>query len=369
MVNFFVTAAGMFGIRNYLETRGIEMANRVQVVLYEEMASLTQLPIGGTIFAALDQVSPTALAATAQICDQLCAAKPAASVLNNPTKVFGRYDLLRRLFKSGCNRFNAIRAGDDAGALRYPVFIRREHSHNGSLTPLLHDRLAVDRALGELVFRGVRVSDLLIVEFCDTSGADGLFRKYSAMRVGDVIVPRHLHASKSWIAKSQNSVVDERLVREELEYVNGHPHAGWLADVFKCAHIEYGRIDYGIYQGQPQVWEINLNPTFGRGSSGSRKEAYRQLCEPSRTVINQQLLDAFKALEVTGPVRALPIVINDTVRKRLRSEVQARRRAVALAGIARAVVDSQLTRVLKKAIRPAIRHLAPTVARLARHRV
>jgi hypothetical protein len=68
-------------------------------------------------------------------------------------------------------------------------------------------------------------------------------------------------------------------------------------------------------------------------------------------------------------VRALPIVINDTVRKRLRSEVQARRRAVALAGIARAVVDSQLTQVLKKAIHPAIRHFAPTVARLARHRV
>lgn len=81
--------------------------------------------------------------------------------------------------------------------------------HNGSMTPLLHDRRALDRALVDLAVRGISAQELLIVEFCDTSGPDGLFRKYSAMRIGDTIIPRHLHAATKWIAKSASSADEE----------------------------------------------------------------------------------------------------------------------------------------------------------------
>jgi hypothetical protein len=35
--------------------------------------------------------------------------------------------------------------------------------------------------------------------------------------------------------------------------------------IFELAHVEYGRIDYAIKDGRVQTWEINLNPTIGRG--------------------------------------------------------------------------------------------------------
>ena len=31
--------------------------------------------------------------------------------------------------------------------------------------------------------------------------------------------------------------------------------------MFQIAGIDYGRIDYSMLDGEPQVWEINTNPT------------------------------------------------------------------------------------------------------------
>ena len=39
-----------------------------------------------------------------------------------------------------------------------------------------------------------------------------------------------------------------------------NPHEAELRAIFKLARIDYGRIDYGIKDGQIQVWEINTNP-------------------------------------------------------------------------------------------------------------
>ena len=50
-------------------------------------------------------------------------------------------------------------------------------------------------------FKGYRARDLLGVEFCDTSDATGLFRKYSAFLVDGEVLPRHLLFSKSWHLK------------------------------------------------------------------------------------------------------------------------------------------------------------------------
>ena len=49
MINFFVNAAGSFGIRDYVSNRGIEMAGRFDVVLYEELTTLTAVPATGKL--------------------------------------------------------------------------------------------------------------------------------------------------------------------------------------------------------------------------------------------------------------------------------------------------------------------------------
>lgn len=371
MITFFVNAAGSFGIRDYVSNRGRELAGRINVVLYEELAALATVPATGTIFAGVDQAGPATLSAAGAIHDTLSAARPPLPVLNHPCRAMQRFELLRRLFEIGCNRFNVIRATGDPSALRYPVFIRYEHRHNGSMTPLLHNRDALDRALVDLTVRGIAAQQLLVVEFCETSGTDGLFRKYSAMRIGDTIVPRHLHASRSWITKSRNNAgkEEEDLAHEELEYLETHPHAAWLRDVFNEARIEYGRIDYGMYKGQPQVWEINTNPTLGRGRGRSAgRGRIAELREPARAATHRQMLDAFRRLEQPEPHADIRIALPPPVSARVREEAEVRQRNAASRTLRRAVTQSAVAQSLKGVVRPIIAKLAPTVARVVRNR-
>jgi hypothetical protein len=369
MINFFVTGAASFCIREYLQVRGAAIADRVNVIEYDDLCGLTGIPVGSTVFAAVDQMPRAAMDAAAQICDRMALALGRPGVLNDPRKVLRRFELLSRLHETGCNRFKSIRAGDDPSGLNYPVFIREEDQHSGSLTPLLADRRALERALGEMVFRGLRPSRLLIVEFCDTSGADGLFRKYSAMKIGDAIVPRHLHISRDWVTKSSSTVLDEVAVREELTFFEQHPHEQWLRQVFETAQIEYGRIDYGIYHGRPQVWEINTNPTLsrrvGRPPRG-QGDPFRPLRDRNLALAHQRMLDAFRRLDFPAESRTVPIVVDRMHKRQLKSEFRNTRRWAALSTVHQALTNSRLRPLLER-VRPALGHIAPAVARLTRH--
>ena len=55
------------------------------------------------------------------------------------------------------------------------------------------------------------------------------------------------------------------MVHDEFDYIQKNPHEEQLRQIFDLAHVEYGRIDYSIKNGRVQTWEINLNPTIGRG--------------------------------------------------------------------------------------------------------
>jgi hypothetical protein len=371
VINYFVTEQGRFGIDNYLAQRGAELAGRVNVVTYESLSDVRALPATGTVFAALDQLRASTLSAAAALRQEIRRQCPGARLLNTPGRSLHRYDLLHALHEAGCNRFKAIRANDDPAGLRYPVFIRCEHLHNGSRTPLLEDRAALERALAQLVTRGLLPSELLIVEFVDTRGPDGLYRKYSAMRVGDTILPRHLHAGDQWMLKAQSCIVNEALVREEAEYVSADPHATWLRQVFDFAHIEYGRVDYGLYRGEPQVWEINTNPTFARGTSTAgeaRRDQFRHLRDQSREGVHRRLLDAFMSLEAPAPVGTIHVQMDDALRAPLRMEMRAGRRAARLVRLRRTLGASRLAQTVKRALRPALAAAAPMILRRARAR-
>ena len=149
MITFLVGTAGSFGIRDYVANRGIELADRVGVVHYEDLTRVSALPATGTIFAGLDQTGPATLAAAAAIHDELSARAAVPRRAEPPVASDAAIRTAPADVRIGCNRFNVIRATDDPAPLRYPVFVRYEHRHNGSMTPLLHDRHALDRALVE----------------------------------------------------------------------------------------------------------------------------------------------------------------------------------------------------------------------------
>jgi len=300
MISFW-TPQDNGSIGTYRSNRGRAIAGRFTPRHYEEMTQPMVLSAGTQLFAALDQLSPVQRQATAYIWDEHARAAPRARRLNDPRRALLRFDLLRRLKAEGLNSFGVYRHDEIDAISRFPVFVREIHRHNGPKSRLLYSRHKVWQAMTALRMRGRPRDNLMIVEYADASGADGLFRKYAAFRVGERIIACHVFSSREWCVKSDQNQITEQGVSEDLEYVRGNPHAAWLVRVFDAAGIDYGRIDYGVAGGHLEAWEINLNPTIGRqpGQSKNRNlpEALKTMRESTRELFHEQLRAAFVALD------------------------------------------------------------------------
>ena len=179
--------------------------------------------------------------------------------LNDPAHTLRRYDLLRTLHEHGVNRFAVHRLTDDVRPNRWPVFIRREDTHDGPETPLLRDRGELDAAIERYRSDGRSWDNRIVVEYLDTIGGDGLYRKYGAFVIAGRVLPRHMLFSPRWMQKYSHELSDE-LMAEERRFVEDNPHERQLQRVAELAGVDYGRIDYGVLDGGVQVWEINTNP-------------------------------------------------------------------------------------------------------------
>lgn len=271
MIHFLVPAAQAGGIKDYLDVFGAPLREEFRILHYEDLASQKQFPRGTYVLSALDQLNPATATLLCEIYQQL-KDTPRIRFLNNPTKTLQRFDLLTELNRRGMNEFRVARAGSDRNNLRYPVFLRNERLHEGALSPLLNSEREIRQAIGRALVQGHKLKDLLIVEFCDTANETGYYRKYAAFVVGKKVIPRSLNYGKEWMLKHSQTEFTMPMVQEELEFVSQNPHEKQLLEIFELANVEYGRIDYAIKNGRVQTWEINLNPTIGRGLRPSSKK-------------------------------------------------------------------------------------------------
>jgi hypothetical protein len=293
MIHFVVPAAHDRMIREYLELWGRDLAPSFRVVHVESLPALTRFPRGTYVLAALDQLPARQATFVAALHDAL-ADRDDVRFLNHPTRTWQRARLLDELHTRGRNAFRAVRISGDLRALRYPVFVRDARSHDGALSPLLDTPAQVEAAIGRMLLQGRSAGDLLVVEFCDTSDADGYYRKYAAFVVGTHVMPRTLSYSREWMLKFQGSEFSRAMAEEEREYVLTNPHEQALAEVFALAGVEYGRIDYSMKDGRLQTWEINLNPTIGRGLRPSTGKVPREL-ESIRQTSKEYFYGRFRA--------------------------------------------------------------------------
>ncbi|MGH9348474.1 MAG: hypothetical protein ACRD26_14535, partial [Vicinamibacterales bacterium] len=182
--------------------------------------------------------------------------------------------------------------------------------------------------------RGEKPEDLMIVEYCDTSRAGGVFRKYSAFKVGAAIIPCHAFVSSQWCLKAAQNEPTESTLRDEMAFVEGNPHEGWLRKVFAIAGIDYGRVDYGVLDGVPQVWEINLNPIIGSGTGRQKhpqmRPELRSLRESGRNAFHGRLMAAFVALDERGIGRDMSATVAAPILVRLQAEAARRERRQAV---------------------------------------
>jgi hypothetical protein len=270
----FLAPAGERLAHNYLDVRGRAIADRFEIVAYENLPKRLR---GGTyVFSALEQLSAPMERLVEHLHAQLSACQ-GVRILNRPGRTLRRYELLRELARLGRNEHCAFRATEDLRAMRYPVFIRGERTHDGALSPLLRNAHEVEAWIGRLVVVGRQLDELLVMEFCDTADAHGLYRKYAAFIIGDQILPRSLDHGRDWMLKRHGTDYTHATLAEEFEYIRDNPHERELREIFAIAGVDYGRIDYSIQNGHIRTWEINLHPTLGRGREGSKHKAPTEL--------------------------------------------------------------------------------------------
>ena len=91
------------------------------------------------------------------------------------------------------------------------------------------------------------------------------------MGAADALIPRYLHIGPDWMTKEGTREPRRELLDEEMRFLTGNPHEAWARRVFELAGVDYGRLDYGVRQGRPQAWEINLTPFLGPRRSRNPK--------------------------------------------------------------------------------------------------
>ncbi len=306
MIYFYAARHYVWTIADFIRDWAPTRAADIQPVGYDLLRLGEPVPPGLHLFTDFERLLRPEQAFVRRLGARLRAHPDSYQTVSDPARWCGRFGLLRALSERGLNDYRAYRADElDAvgAALRFPVFLRLEHEHTGSLGGPIHTMSDLRRQIREQTGanrrRRLLRRYLMIVEQLDMRGADGLYRKYSAMKIGNRLIPRHVFFSADqWVQKSPD-IVNHDTVREETAFCEDFPHARQVDEVFRIAGLEYGRIDYGFRGGRMQVWEINTNPVI---APPPQRIAAARL--PLQTASAMAMVDAFDALQpgaISGP--------------------------------------------------------------------
>ncbi|PHY13529.1 hypothetical protein CSW58_05095 [Caulobacter sp. B11] len=287
----------------FVSTRAHNYAHRVlgerpwvNRVSYARLLDKDSLPAATYIFSDFDRLGFWELERAAHVYRGLKAA--GCRVLNDPARALQRLALLRRLRRDGINSFNAWPASDADLVDAFPVFLRTASAHRGNLTELLPDAASLAASLETLLREGYPLSDLIVVQYRAAPIHGDVFRKLAMFRVGEAMIPAVSVHERHWTAKyGQDGVAGEQAYLDDLQQVRTAPHAQAIRRAFEAANIDYGRADYGLVDGRPEIYEINTNPTIGRRDTPHPFAARRE----AQALSSDLYFKAVKALDAPAP--------------------------------------------------------------------
>lgn len=269
-----------------------EHALDLSVVSYDQILG-KKTPYRAThVFTDLDRLTPALRQEAALLYRKL--KRAGIKALNDPALVPGRFGLLRALSRSGINDFDAYRADALDLPRKWPVFLRLEGGHGDPVSGLLNDKAELAEALEQAIEAGAPKADLLIIEYAAEPVRPGIFRKLSVFRVGDRLLGYTCVHDDNWLVKyGRVGFAPDELYEEEYSIVQNSPYSAAVLPAFQQAGIEYGRVDFGLLDGRPQVYEINSNPSlhFGR-TAGAHALRYK-----SNALFARNYLDAMHAID------------------------------------------------------------------------
>jgi len=290
MINIFTHELTTAPVRRLLSTAGAHLP-QLRLVTYQTAFRDLSFPAGSLIFADFEFLNAVEMEAAANMAIAALKANPETKVLNDPRFVCERFQLLRRLKRLGLTPTEVVRLDSEEKPTRYPVFIRMEDGCWGPETDLLPDETAFNAAVSNLRATGKPIKRRIAISFEGEKDAEGFYRKYGAIRIGDHIIPQHVFRSQNWIVKSRHNDYDQEFVQEENDYVDNNPHRDVIKTIFDAGGLQFGRLDYGFKDGAIVAFEINPSPTFPRFTDGNPDRQSR------RTVILERIKQAFTEID------------------------------------------------------------------------
>lgn len=292
MLFYLCSSPHRYTMESFLDSWGAVLKPKVDVVSYRDVDRVSFEGAKCVIFSDYDRLSDGYRTKMSALADQLI--ERGVRVLNHPRHSLYRGPLLDALYSAGINSFRAYLAAElpaegSAQSLRFPVFARIANDHRGPGTQLLENPRALRDMMDGMKAR-VPLHEMLIVEFCDTRGLDGLYRKYSCFCMNGTILPRHMIASTKWALRIPDLVTPE-LIEEERVFLETNPHEQLVRRVFEIAKMSYGRIDYSVVGDRVEFWEINSNPYVMYPP-----EKYVPLQLPNQQWFAPRILELFEAL-------------------------------------------------------------------------
>ena len=291
MITFVTTRGHEYTLGSIL---GVHPGFHCRVIDYDHLFSFGSIVAGTYVFTDIERIPPKKLPTLSALYKVVNVDVTNARALNDPTRVYCRFELLARLYAEGLNAFNVYRADDIVRPTRYPVFIRWENDHGKPLSDLIQDEQELSDTLVMLQQNGYPRRGLIITEYCAREIAPGIFRKYSAFRVGDRVFAYLEVIEDNWNVKygTKGLATDEMQLAEQ-EFIIDNPHEKKLRRVFDLANIEYGRADYSLVDGRIQIYEINTNPHIAFHQNFT-SEIRKQTCELAKA----NLFSAFANIEL-----------------------------------------------------------------------
>jgi hypothetical protein len=231
----------------------------LDIISYDEILHRKNPHQATHIFTDLDRLPNWALHEAALLFRQL--KRDGIRALNDPALFLGRYGLLRGLCRAGINDFNAYRVDSAERPSKWPVFLRLEGNHSAPVSGLVQSEQELEGALRRAIDDGAPRSALLIIEYAAEPEQPGIYRKLSVFRIGDRLLGYTCVHEDNWLVKyGKPGITTPALYDEEYSLVAQNPYGEAMKSAFDLAGIEYGRVDFGLVGGKPQVYEINSNP-------------------------------------------------------------------------------------------------------------
>lgn len=234
-------------------------APRIVTRTYDKILLETELPKATYVFTDVDRMTASERIQAGRLYRRLVAS--GCQVFNDPGRVATRFPLLRSLYRAGINKFNVYLIDEVVDPMRFPVFLRVANDHRGPLTDLIPNQETLKRAIDALVQIGYPPSELIVIEYAAEPIRPGIFRKLSVFKAGGRLLPHPCVHDVGWNIKlGRAAVATTELYEEELEIIKSNRFAEQMKPVFEIAGVDFGRVDFGIVDGRPSVYEINTNP-------------------------------------------------------------------------------------------------------------